>query len=365
MQVTVTEVKKGTRILTIKPIYWDLVCHLTSDSAVSIMSSVTKIDVLESQLWSYAGRVINAEISGLCSKANPSILRKTDKESLQKFAWSSVEKEFETRAPHFLKTLKNAACDPVRMFEYKKKTVDTVLPAILSAGCKLIGVRSREMNAFRRLTSVLLKKGGLKKYMFKILTNTCDCVSYSLTISMLDDFGSNFDVKLLCWQKEVTDGINREKVIKNQLARLTDSPNPNCRLFSSTLQHDLKLHVKWMHPGYCFVSDNVDIQIKVRHMTRERQHKDYHLFNMLAYKNRVGGNELSDEKPIASIKDIPLAEFLPNDEDNRHYLEEFTHLIALIWCQHIPALSWWKEHLPTYIPHEHEQEMKKKSERVI
>ena len=99
-------------------------------------------------------------------------------------------------------------------------------------------------------------------------------------------------------------------------------------------------------------------------MTKTKQHKDYHLYNIMAYKNRVSGNEHSDEGPTADVKELPLTEYLPNDQDNKHYIEEFTHLIAWVWVKHVPALSWWEEHMPTHIPHDHEEEMKKKTERV-
>ena len=98
-------------------------------------------------------------------------------------------------------------------------------------------------------------------------------------------------------------------------------------------------------------------------LTKERQYKDYHLFNLLAYKNRVGANQLSDEVPSDPM-DTPLSSFLPSDDDNKHYLQEFTHITAWVWCRQIPALRWWEKHLPSHLSHEHEGEMKRKTERV-
>ena len=364
MQITVTEWKKGSKEMIIKPVYWDIACKLASDNAISIVDSLVKIHSLEEQLWSYAGRVITAEVKGLCSTANPSILRKTNKDSLQKLSWSLLKAEFETRAPHFLYLLKTAGYDQYRIKQYLHKSEATVLPGVLSAGCKLIAVRNREMNALRRVVSIILHKGGLKKYAFKILSATCDCVSYPLTISMLDKFGVNFDEKLLSWQKQVENDTRYEQHIQNQISKYRNNTDHNSGLIVGTLQQDLNRHISLMHPGYSFTSDNVDLQINVRHMTQSRQHKDYHLFNMLAYKNRVSGNELPDDTPTRNVIEMPLAAFLPDGQDNKHYLDEFIHLVAWVWVKHIPALKWWKDYLLPHIPHEHEKEMKTVTERV-
>ena len=315
-------------------------------------------------MWSYICSIIQAEVQGLCSKANMSILRKTDKESLSKFSWAALHVEWEKRAPHFLRVLTSAAQNISAMGKNVQKTPDAIRPAILCAGCKLVNIHSRDMNALRRINSILFKKGGLKKYAFRILTHTYDSLDYGTTIKMLDSFCINHDEKLLVWQKEVADSAKREQELKRKISRMSLSLEPSAKLATEVLKNDLHLLLKYMHPGYSFTSDNVDIQIKVRHMTRSRQNKDYHLYNMIAYKNRVSGNNLPNDIPVVHAEDIPLTTFLPNAEDNRHFLKEFGYLVAKVWAKHIPAMEWFSAYLPDHLPHEHENEVLKKTERV-
>lgn len=49
-------------------------------------------------------------------------------------------------------------------------------------------------------------------------------------------------------------------------------------------------------------------------MTTKNQRKDIHLYNQIAYKNRVGANILENDKPQRDIKSTRLEEFLPNNE---------------------------------------------------
>ena len=328
------------------------------------MDSLLHIDSIQKRLWSHVCRVINGEIRGLCSKANPSILRKTDKESLTNFNWTALNEEWMRRGPHFLQVIQGAAYNVTAMETIFKKTKEAVLPAILSAGCKIVAVHNRDVSALRRITSVLLKKGGLKKFAFRFLEHTYDTVDYVSVIQLFDAFGANFDQKLLAWQKDVVDATRREKHLEQQIAQLSQLSDPSVKLQVEVMKSDLSCLRKNMHPGYSFTSDNVDVQVKVRHMTKANQNKDYHLYNMIAYKNRISANELADDVPSLKIGDIPLTTFLPDTEENRHYMEEFAYLIARVWATHIPALQWFSPHIQSHIAHEHEQEVKKKTERV-
>ena len=64
--------------------------------------------------------------------------------------------------------------------------------------------------------------------------------------------------------------------------------------------------------GYDIIWDNVDIKTDPHQMTSKHQRHDYHLFNVMAYKNRVDGNQLDDSYPQKEISSMNLAEFIPS-----------------------------------------------------
>ena len=55
--------------------------------------------------------VVSKEVTGLCSKTNPSLLRKTEKEDLEKYDMRHVCKEWHERAPVFNSFLLTSAAN--------------------------------------------------------------------------------------------------------------------------------------------------------------------------------------------------------------------------------------------------------------
>lgn len=62
-----------------------------------------------------------------------------------------------------------------------------------------------------------------------------------------------------------------------------------------------------------------------RQMTMKHQRQDYHLFNEVAYLNRVGATEHDDTSPLMDITTATFSEFLPNDEMVRVKLSYLLH----------------------------------------
>ena len=76
------------------------------------------------------------------------------------------------------------------------KNKSALIPPMCDAACQLISSFSKEMNATRRLKSVLLKKAGLKKFGFKQLSALNNCMGLKSTSKMFENFGESFDMKL-------------------------------------------------------------------------------------------------------------------------------------------------------------------------
>ena len=135
------------------------------DNAV-IASAVLATPDVNEKIYQLVSKSITSEITSLCSKTNPSVLRKSSHGELAEFSWGKVNEELEIRTPRFLQFLKSAIANPSQRRNVLK-TKSALNGPMLDAGCQLIAIFNEEMNATRKLKSVILKKGGLKKVGFK------------------------------------------------------------------------------------------------------------------------------------------------------------------------------------------------------
>ena len=74
-----------------------------------IATAAWKCPMLKKELQLLVAKEIEKETSRLCSKQNPSILRKTDKESLLSFTMAKLSDEIKHRAPLFYEVLTAAS----------------------------------------------------------------------------------------------------------------------------------------------------------------------------------------------------------------------------------------------------------------
>lgn len=94
------------------------------------------------------------EVSGLCSRKNPSILRKTNKNDLVNFKLESLGEEWKKRAPLFYSFLLTSSVT-------KRKASSTLwLPSMSLAGSILLKQRNGQMNATASVMGVLMKMGS-------------------------------------------------------------------------------------------------------------------------------------------------------------------------------------------------------------
>ena len=188
------------------------------------------------------------------------------------------------------------------------------MPAMLSAGAKLVSIFNEEMTALRKVNGIILKKAGLEKIGFTRLSTTFDCMSYQATHNMLDSFGEDYDAKLLQWKSDFEYSTGT---------------------------------------GYIIASDNVDWEIKPRHVTISSQTQSIHKSHALAVKNRVPSNHLPESFSMASIKDMELKSFLPTPEDNSEFEKHLSLIVAHLWAEHIPHFSWVKSAVPDHVVHQY------------
>lgn len=118
------------------------------------------------------------------------------------------------------------------------------------------------------------------------------------------------------------------------------------------------------HPGYQFVSDNVDMKTNVRHQTTANMGQDVHMFQICAYKLRVTGDHLAGQSG-ENFKDVNFSQFLPSPDDKEKLLENFSYHVARVWLEFLPELHPLGLLLPKTIVHRHIKDLQKKTERVI
>ena len=100
-------------------------------------------------------KAVSKEVTGLCSKTKPSLLRKKGKEDLTKFDLENVCKEWRERAPLFYSFLLTSAAN--------KNTKSCLwLGSVSLARSVLLKQRNREMSATGEVMGVLLKSKAVE-----------------------------------------------------------------------------------------------------------------------------------------------------------------------------------------------------------
>ena len=79
-----------------------------------IANAVVKSKSLTKHVVHSVLRLLSNEVCGLCSRSNPSLLRKCDKESLVNFSFQSVCEEWKSRAPIFYADVGNTRAEIMR-----------------------------------------------------------------------------------------------------------------------------------------------------------------------------------------------------------------------------------------------------------
>ena len=204
-----------------------------------------------------------------------------------------------------------------------------------------------------------LAKDGRQTLAKKRLNMGSDDAS---TCTILESLGSRFDEKLYEWKDAVEKGAQKEEDLHRQL---NDAKSLKDHELAMKITTELIDHQDTMHPGYSFTGDNVGIRVTPRQMTMKNQTSDIHLFQYVAFKNRVSGNHLSNEIPNVACKDIPLTSFLPSVSEQQLLVNELTVLVGHKWATYIPSLKWFDDFLPKHIQHNHMNETKTKTEKVI
>lgn len=116
-----------------------------------------------------------------------------------------------------------------------------------------------------------------------------------------------------------------------------------------------------VNTGYKIVFDNIDKEVKPRHMTSDNQTRSLHYVQSYAVKDRLNYDCHSSERRT----EVRIFDVLPTKQDYGVLKSNFAVLISRVMVKFIPYFTSDFKELPTkHIPHEHSKEMATKSEIV-
>jgi len=219
-----------------------------------------KHDGLRNALYKEACDTVTKEIKDLCSLTQPSLFRGTTHENLASITWEKIDNELKERTPTFHQFITASVSNPSHARNVYKKGAALIAP-ICDAACQLISVFNEGMNATRRLKSVILKKGGLKKVGFQLLSSLYNSMGYKSSNTMFENFGKDFDHDLKVWKETIKEDAEKEKTLIEREKETREEGNEEANTYAKV---ELKNHREAMHPGYSFTGDNVDIRCKPR-----------------------------------------------------------------------------------------------------
>jgi hypothetical protein len=288
------------------------------------------------------------------------LLRQTTKDDLKHFTWKNVHDELKQRTLDFLRFIEAAVQNPSQKRNVQKKMKPLFLPCVmlhassypfLMRECVLSGL-SKALS----LRKVVLQKWGSNDCLLHMFA----CMGYNCTNNIFERFGKDFDCDLLKWKKQVEEDVKKEKELLSVVSTLGGiASNEELECENGKLQQ----HRQSMHPGYSLIGDNVMI-VKPRHMIKQHRDKDHHMFQYVAYENRVSPNHMPDDITVADINKVPFTSFLPSGDEQLSLIDQFTVLVCQKWAKCIPSMGWFKDCMPSYILHKHMDDMKKKTSKV-
>ena len=120
-----------------------------------IANAIMKNPTLRNHVIEKTLRVLSKEVAALCSKKNPSLLRKSSKEDLINFDLQGLCSEWQERAPLFYSFLMTSAVN-------KRTKECSWFSSIAIAGSVLLKQRSEKMDATASVLGVLLKSKSVE-----------------------------------------------------------------------------------------------------------------------------------------------------------------------------------------------------------
>ena len=353
--------RKFTTQLT--PTLYGIGRSLASGNTRRLARAITKVPDVMVTVTDLLCKVISREFEVVCEHSN-SVFRDSSDASLANFSFLNAVTELSEKAPTAWKLLRASVSSQWWQSESLSETVAGRL--VMAAAC-LLKTRNQRMSTLPYIVSVVLHNSGAKKAAYTRLNRLGIAMSHKRTLAKLCQMASHFDASLLCWKR----GIERMYCLEQE-ADFQDSSSDNLTMSNhaissqipesylvETAQHNMQSRHLFQITG-----DNVDLEIKAKHMTLVRRNKSLHWFNMVATDERVYPPcALRNDGPRRSILDCQDVEFFPSLTEYEFLREEFAVLLARVIVEYLPAFNLCKQSVQDHIQRDHMFETKQKSQR--
>lgn len=126
-------------------------------SALNVAKTILKSDEFRENIVSKVMNMVSSECDALCSRKNPSILRRSSKTDLENFSFKNVCDEWKEKAPIFYKFLMSCA---------SKNKQDKWFPSVAVAGSVVLKQRNSHMSATASVLGVLMKSRAIEVFIY-------------------------------------------------------------------------------------------------------------------------------------------------------------------------------------------------------
>eukprot|EP00112_Aurelia_sp_Birch-Aquarium-sp1_P016473 Seg3738.2 transcript_id=Seg3738.2/GoldUCD/mRNA.D3Y31 product="hypothetical protein" protein_id=Seg3738.2/GoldUCD/D3Y31 len=334
----------------IKQEFQSLVINIARGNIIAIARCVWSVNALKEQMIRILTETIDLEAKLICNNDETAFRFSDISDLTEKVNISKLEKELTEKCPVLYAALQAAGCNMQQLKRNKLKTIETVIPKLITATGILLHARNRKMTTVPVLNSMILRRGGVKKEAVARLNATSISVSYKEMLKCQSNMGNDFDKPVKIWLSEI-EKLNKGQGENNTAA--TEISN------DATKQIECPITV----PSFRLIGDNCDIRVKTRTSSMIHGNKDLHLFIQLAILNRVPGKADSEFGYHPDSKACP-AKFLPSLQDNQLLQREFKNIVGNVLIKYVEDLSWMRKYIPENIAHDYTSFTRKKSEVV-
>ena len=111
------------------------------------------------------------------------------------------------------------------------------------------------------------------------------------------------------------------------------------------------------------MGDNLDLDVRVRHMDSDNKNKSFHWFNLVAFKDKITGFHLPDVHN-KTLDDVPVSIFLPSENDIQNLRQDFSALWSRVIVSNLKAFAFLRNAVIYHIPHIYSELMSAPVEEV-
>ena len=114
--------------------------------------------------------------------------------------------------------------------------------------------------------------------------------------------------------------------------------------------------------GFALCWDNTQQLVQSRDQSRNTGNKMHLWANAYAAQNRVDRSDLEELELVLQAKDIPLASYLPSNDDSHMLRQRMIHIASRILVKHIPHFQqFYADAVMWHIPHQYSAESSQRS----